>query len=391
MRKCYISLLMLSIITLLLTFCSDSSTTSPTTTSTAPTTTFTSTSTSTTSTTSTSSTTTVSDKPVVIRETGEGFNTIGEAITAASAGQHIDVSAGSYPGNLLIDKQLYLIGADRNTTIINGECSWHVVQLSSLASGSDIRGFTIRYSAYAYSGIFTTSSDNTIESVIVESNYTGIEGDGFISGVLVQDNSYGMVLFDPAGTLSINKSIIQKNIAYGIACYSGNMCVFQCNIINNFSNGILCSNRNNDLGGGTLGSLGYNIIRNNGEWDLRSSTANVKAEYNCWDHNTANEIDSMDIHDDDESSILGAVDFEPFLIYTTFSSLRMKPRLLTVFSLFKDFLRSLFRGDLPVSAVYISPSVEAKTDFSRYELIRARYHPLADERYYPPLKLRADR
>jgi hypothetical protein len=383
MKRIYLFSLMAAL-SFPLIYCGESSPSSPTTT--------------TSSSTISSTTTSVPEKPVVLRETGERFSKIQNALDAASEGQHIDVSPGEYVETLVIEKKIYLTGENRNNTIIDGKGSnGYPILFSAGSSSPEVRGFTIQ-NGNKFSGILGLSGGAVIERCIVKNNKIGIcleNTYGKISRVIVKNNSFLGIEFRICSSwLKIEECVFEVN-STGICCYSNSEfpVVEHCTIENNSECGIYCGPLDRiDLGGGFGESPGFNVIRNNEEWDFYNGCIyEIKAEYNYWDHTTAEEIDSLDIYDDDEDSESGAVDFEPFLTSLPIASLMMKPRMLYASSLFADFFRSLFRSDLPASAIYISASVEAKTDFSRYELIRARYRPLADEHYYPPLILRARR
>jgi len=381
MKRVYFFLFLFVI--LLLISCKQSSPSAPTT----------STTTSTSTTTTSSSTSSVVEKPVVIRETGEGFDTIQEAIDAASEGQHIDVSVGTYQERITVDKQLYLVGEERNTTIIDGKKEGTVVTFTSDADGSDIRGFTIKNGiGSGASGIYSQASTLTIGRNVIKDNNYGIQtySGGEISGVLIENNS-SIGLYLRSGASPLVTEVTSQNNFAGIDCSGASPRIQGCIIRNNTDRGISChGSANPDVGGGSQGSIGHNTIQgSNNNRDFYNGTANtIKAENNRWDHATASEIDSQDIYDDDEDPAHGAVDFQPFLTTTSFVSLRMKPRLLSISSLFGNFFRSLFRGDLPVSAIYLSRSFEPKIRHLQSELLLARYRPFTDERYYPPLRMR---
>jgi len=293
-----------------------------------------------------------------------------------------------------VDKQLYLVGEDRNTTIIDGNHEGTVVTFTADADGSDIRGFTIKNSGSNFTdcGIYSEANTLTIGRNVIKNNYLGIEtsSGGQISGILTKENINGIRLLSSASPLITE--ITAQNNTIGIYCNGASPRIQGCTIKNNSNVGIYCvSCANPDVGGGAQGSIGHNTIQGNG-WDLTNGTPNsIKAENNRWDHYTASAIDSLDIYDDDENASCGAVDFQPFLTTTSFASLRMKPRLLSISSLFGNFFRSLFRGDLPVSAIYLSRSFEPKIRHLQFELLLARYRPFTNERYYPPLRMRANR
>ncbi|PWT95740.1 MAG: hypothetical protein C5B55_00895 [Blastocatellia bacterium] len=91
------------------------------------------------------------------------FQSIQEAITAAQAGDLIEVHAGTYSENLLIDKQLSLIGIGE--PIVSGMGSGSVVLIT--ADACLVRGFRIQHSGADLqtenSGILLKSSNNRIE------------------------------------------------------------------------------------------------------------------------------------------------------------------------------------------------------------------------------------
>jgi hypothetical protein len=352
----------------------------------------------TTTTTTTSTTTTVEPHgPVEIRETGEDFDTIGDAMAAATAGQHLDVYAGTYTETLLVDKRLSFVGEDKTTTIIDGDGVDTVVQFTSAAEGSEISGFTVQNAKSDKAVIWCNEASARIEDMIVVS--TSIAGIAVYLGpntMIINVEQSGAGLYGigiNGGTPSVSETTIQGN-EIGLWILAGSPRISSCSVKNNNSHGVVCSYSSTpDLGGGGSGSPGQNELRYNGSgWDLYNQTPNViKAENNRWDHTTISLIDSMDVYDDDEDASYGAVDFDPFLTTTFFSSLVMKPQLLSASSLFADFFRSLFRADLPTSAISISSSVKARSGFARLELMMARYNSLADERYYPPIRLRRKR
>jgi hypothetical protein len=364
----------------------------------------------TTTTTGTTSTTTTSlVKPVIIRETGEGFDRIQDAIDAAEPGQHIDASGGTYVENLLVTKQVYLTGENRVTTIIKAGINIGI-WLLDLARGSEIRGFTIEnefvppnmtiglHSGGGWKkmvpgfygkpmtfpiGIFCDADSVYIGRNIVKGGIYGIEygaHPGEICGVLAKNSTYGYGILIIQGAPLVSEVVAKEN-QMGILCIEASPTIAGCKITRNEICGVLNFNGQPDLGGGAGGSPGLNVIRENisdvTDYDfLNYSPYDIKAENNYWTHTNAAEIDAYDIYDDDNDSSFGAVDFDPFLTSPPTASLMMKPRLLYASSLFTDFFRSLFRGDLPASAIYIPSSFEPKLHLTRFELIRARYRPI---------------
>ena len=91
------------------------------------------------------------------------FQSIKKAITAAQPGDTIEVHPGIYNENLLIDKQITLIGIDRPT--IHGNGSGSVIVITG--DSSIIRGFRLEHSGNDLqtedSGVLLKSSKNWIE------------------------------------------------------------------------------------------------------------------------------------------------------------------------------------------------------------------------------------
>jgi len=69
------------------------------------------------------------------------FNTINQALDAANSNETIFVFTGTYNETLFIEKEIKLIGQNKESTIINGEYSGNVVRINS--SYVEIKAFTI--------------------------------------------------------------------------------------------------------------------------------------------------------------------------------------------------------------------------------------------------------
>jgi len=138
------------------------------------------------------------------------FTTIEEAIQAASPGDTIRVTSGTYYEHLIIDRPVTLAGDNRNCTIIDGSETWIVVRIT--ASGVRITGFTIQNGLI---GIEINTSNNTIE-------------DNAITNCEV-----GIFLCEAFGNV-IRRNTIANN-RYGVQCGLGstdNM-IYHNNFINN--------------------------------------------------------------------------------------------------------------------------------------------------------------
>ncbi|SVB92280.1 uncharacterized protein METZ01_LOCUS245134, partial [marine metagenome] len=76
---------------------------------------------------------------------GAPFRTIQTGIGAASDGDTVSVKAGTYIENIDFDgKNIVVIGADRETTIIDGDSSGTVVKIADLDGDAVLKNFTIQ-------------------------------------------------------------------------------------------------------------------------------------------------------------------------------------------------------------------------------------------------------
>jgi parallel beta-helix repeat protein len=114
--------------------------------------------------------------PVHNLNTGENFSSIQAAIydSDTTNGDTITVDAGTYYENVVVNKSLTLLGGDRNITIIDGNGSGNVINITS--DDVNISGFTIRNSGTGGNdaGIHVESNNNTITDNIIFNNTQGI-------------------------------------------------------------------------------------------------------------------------------------------------------------------------------------------------------------------------
>ena len=194
------------------------------------------------------------------------FNTIGEGIDFAGAGDTVHVAQGYYEENIILDKNISLIGEGPDLTIIDGSRqNLAAVQCIGMTDGS-IKGFHIQSGVGA--GIKCEESSISIQQNIISENssHGGIEGDGIVitqgSSVTVKNNiiygneQNGIYLAEGTAAEIINNTIC-SNGRDGIYARSGDGVIIKNNII--IVNGI-CGISCNQTPKPTLS---YNNIWNN--------------------------------------------------------------------------------------------------------------------------------
>jgi parallel beta-helix repeat protein len=103
------------------------------------------------------------------------YTRIQDALDNASIGNTIYVFPGMYHETLRITTPVQLIGAETNSTVIDGKNDTYVVTLE--AGNSTLSSFTITHSKmkFPYAGIYIVSDHNTISQNILTDNFYGMQ------------------------------------------------------------------------------------------------------------------------------------------------------------------------------------------------------------------------
>jgi hypothetical protein len=242
------------------------------------------------------------------------FATIGKAISMANAGDTINVTAGNYIENIVINKALTISGPNANINpntgirvgeaVING-------QINVYSGNVIIRGFTITnpsWNGSTIKGIFVHSASTLISNIIIQNNIlTDIKNNSSFG-------AYGMMIQGAINTINVSANSI-KNISSVGGWTSGvevtptmeSIIVPQnVEIINNTFFNI--SNPKNSAQGFSVGSTSYNdstiygdpsqvIFRDNNLLGVKvrnlSPDILLDATYNDWNTGSSTVINGM--------------------------------------------------------------------------------------------------
>ena len=172
------------------------------------------------------------------------FNTIQEGVDFAGPGDTISVSAGNYVENVLMDRDIFLVGEDPGITIIDGiDAILPAIRCVSMTDGG-IEGFHIQNGTGA--GIQCEQSILSIQKNVISNT---INGDGIqvvggssstIENNVIYENDLNGIGFEVATATIVNNTIASNGVD-GISCSSGDGVVIKNNIIvSNVEYGIFC-------------------------------------------------------------------------------------------------------------------------------------------------------
>jgi parallel beta-helix repeat protein len=112
---------------------------------------------------------------IYVDDTSEAeYRSIQDAINIANDGDSIYVNEGIYFENIEIDKSIFLIGENKNNTIIDGNGTGDVIYITQ--PGVEISGFTIQNSGFSGrdSGIKILADNVYISNNNIMNNTIGI-------------------------------------------------------------------------------------------------------------------------------------------------------------------------------------------------------------------------
>ena len=162
---------------------------------------------------------TSSGNTLYVGGSGEGnYTKIQDAIDDAYDGDTVFVFDDSSPyyEHVIIDKSIYLVGEEKNTTIIDGSGSGHVVTLAE--NGITLNGFTIQkggpYGSF-HSGVCIRSNHNTVNNNKILNSGNGIitedASNNIISENIISGNGRGIMIREESNDNSITRNTIIGN------------------------------------------------------------------------------------------------------------------------------------------------------------------------------------
>ncbi len=142
------------------------------------------------------------------------YTSIQDAIDDSNEGDIILVYAANYSENIIINKSISLIGADKNNVTIYGNDGLYSILIKS--SGITVSGFTIQKSNI---GIFISGSEIkfcNISHNIITNNYEGIRfintsNNNISRNIITRHSNFGIVLYDSKNNAILNNTIIENN------------------------------------------------------------------------------------------------------------------------------------------------------------------------------------
>jgi parallel beta-helix repeat protein len=179
------------------------------------------------------------------------YPSIQEAINNATEGSSFFVSAGTYYGHLVINKTVSIIGENEYITILDGNYTGNVLNIT--ASDATITRFTVRNSGSAElnSGIYINGkAGNSVTDSVVESNYVGIlvfnsTCCNLSRNTVFQNNDDGIRL-KFCGNVTVANNAVFSNRFYGINLHDSNENMISGNVGSNNTYGFCCDRNSNN-------------------------------------------------------------------------------------------------------------------------------------------------
>jgi parallel beta-helix repeat protein len=181
------------------------------------------------------------------------FDTIQEAINAASDGDTILVNAGTYYEHVAVNKTLSLVGEDVKTTIIDGNGTGHVINI--LSDNVNVTGFTVQKSGNVHmpaldAGICLNSTEgcNISENRVVDNGFCGISLLNSQENTITRNNithtEWGGIHLMGSSRNTVSLNIVENTFGSINGHASSHYNNFTENVISNSTYGMFYNNAN---------------------------------------------------------------------------------------------------------------------------------------------------
>lgn len=241
------------------------------------------------------------DLPVHNIDTDLDYATIQEAIDSPETldGHTILVEDGIYYEHIVVNKAVRLLGANRSTTIIDGNGTEQVVSLK--ANGAEIAGFTVQNGRWGIDLHYVQNASVT-ENKVFNCSYRGIflygcSKSGVSNNTIMSTNMGGIELWKSHGIVITNNTV--ANTSHGIyLLINSTKNSISNNFVTNNPQGIALSiNCNNNtivgntvtssnVGGIVMGGAHNNTIYHNNIIDNPKPFFSYEGSSNFWDDGT---------------------------------------------------------------------------------------------------------
>lgn len=197
------------------------------------------------------------------------YSTVQEAIDNASNGDTIFVYSGIYPGNILVQKTLTIIGENKETTILDYTTTYDKLTIKN-TNDVMVKNFTFQYPIRVEDSIDIKITEN-----IINNAYLYIKGYHFdyntTRNVVVSNNIitytgfwYALSINWMNGIIIENNTIINSN--WALQCSADNA-IIRYNHIENCEQGIYIGASGYEKPSKTTGDVHHNTLLNN-EWGI---------------------------------------------------------------------------------------------------------------------------
>jgi len=166
------------------------------------------------------------------------YETIQKAINAASPGDVIEVTHGTYYENLMVNKSVSIIGEDPANTVIDGGGEGTVINI--IKSNVVVSGFTLQNGKQGnspYCGISIGSNFVVVNNTLLRNNYDGLilinSNNCTILNNVIMNNTYAGIYIHVGNSGNVFfQNTIEKNF-FGLFAYSPSNTFYHNNFINN--------------------------------------------------------------------------------------------------------------------------------------------------------------